>query len=190
MKYPKIIADLEIGDFLIVSIAYIISYTLVGGFIYPLQIILVPEFPAEISLLFLPHGVRMLTVHHFGWRSIPLLLPASYLMWFISVFGFNIPMHPFGPVASIAACGLGYGLMTLMFRTGSFRINREWQFLIAAGALGSFFNGVSNSFLNGTAQLTTDTFYYMIGDVSGQIVLMLVGIYVLKFIRNLEGRAQ
>ena len=190
MKYPKIIADLEIGDFLIVSIAYIICYTLVGGFIYPLHMILVPEFPTAISLLFLPHGVRMLTLHHFGWRSIPLLLPASYLMWFISVFGFNIPMHPFGPFASMAACGLGYGLMTLLFRTGSFRINREWQFLIAAGALGSFFNGVSNSFLNGTAQLTTDTFYYMIGDVSGQIVFMLLGIYVLKFVRNLEGRAQ
>jgi hypothetical protein len=174
----------EIGNFLIVSAAYIVSFTLVGGFVGPLQSILLPQFTTSISLLFLPHGVRLLAVHYFGWKAIPLLLPSCYLMWAITVFGSGIAIDPLQPLASLVACYLGYKLMSLIISGSQARLGRqEWKLLIAAGILCSFLNGLANSLLHGSSQLSLDIFGYMIGDIFGQIALMLILIYVLKFIR-------
>ena len=174
----------EFGNFLIVSTAYIASYTLVGGFIAPLQTILFPEFTTSISLLFLPHGVRLLAVHYFGWKAIPLLVPSSYLMWYITVFGDGIIIDPLQPLASLVACYVGYKLMSLIIPGPSAHLGRkEWKLLIAAGILCSFLNGLTNSLLHSASQLSLDLFGYMIGDIFGQMALMLILIYILKFVR-------
>ena len=174
----------EIGNFLIVSAAYIASYTLVGGFTVPLQTILLPDFTTSINLLFLPHGVRLLAVHYFGWKAIPLLLPSSYLMWALTVFGTDITIGPLQPLASLVACFVGYKLVALLISGSKARLGRqEWKLLIAAGILCSFLNGLANSLLQGSSQLSLDIFGYLIGDVLGQIALMLGLIYILKFIR-------
>jgi len=174
----------EFGNLLIVSAAYIASYTLVGGFIAPLQTILLPEFTTSISLLFLPHGVRLLAVHYFGWKAIPLLIPSSYLMWYITVFGGGIAIGPFQPLASLVACYVGYKLMSLIIPGPPARLGRqEWKLLVAAGILSSLLNGVFNSLLQRSAQLSLDIVGYMIGDIFGQIGLMLVLVYILKFVR-------
>ena len=174
----------EFGNLLIVSAAYIVSYTLVGGFIAPLQTVLLPEFTTSISLLFLPHGVRLLVIHYFGWKAIPLLIPSSYLMWYITVFGGGIALGPLQPLASLVACFAGYKLVALVVSGSQARFGKqEWKLLILVGILSSFLNGIFNSMLQGSAQLSLDIFGYMIGDVLGQIALMLILIYILKFFR-------
>lgn len=174
----------EFGNLLIVSAAYIASYTLVGGFIAPLQTILLPEFTTSISLLFLPHGVRLLAVHYFGWKAIPLLIPSSYLMWYITVFGGGITIGPLQPLASLVACFVGYKLVALVVSGSQARFGKqEWKLLIAVGVLSSFLNGIFNTMLQGSAQLSLDIFGYMIGDILGQVALMLILIYILKFLR-------
>ena len=184
MKSLNLNLKKAIGNFLIVSVAYIASYTLVGGFVLPLQRILLPEFTTSISLLFLPHGVRLLAVHYFGWKAIPLLLPSCYLMWVLTVFGADIIMDPLQPLASLIACFVGYKLVAMVVSGSQVRFGKqEWKLLIAAGVLSSFLNGIFNSLLLGSAQLSLYIFGYVIGDVLGQIALMLVLIYILKFIR-------
>ena len=105
-------------------------------------------------------------------------------MWVLTVFGADITMDPLQPLASLIACFVGYKLVAMVVSGSQVRFGKqEWKLLIAAGVLSSFLNGFSNSMLYGSAQLSLDIFGYMIGDVLGQIALMLGLIYILKFIR-------
>ncbi len=53
----------------LISVAYIIMFSLTFGFIFPLQQVLFSGVSAQIGLLFLPHGVRVLTLYFYGWRG-------------------------------------------------------------------------------------------------------------------------
>lgn len=71
--------------FLIVSVVYIVTFSLTFGFVLPLQQLLFSGVSTQVSLLFLPHGVRVLTLYFYGWRGMFYLLPVSYLMILLSV---------------------------------------------------------------------------------------------------------
>ena len=102
-----LISKKTVGSFAMISIAYIASYTLVVGFFYPLQSLIFPTFTSTISLLFLPHGIRILAAYYYGWKAFFLLLPSMYIMWIISVYGVGVPLHPMQPVISGVSCVLG-----------------------------------------------------------------------------------
>ena len=105
-------------------------------------------------------------------------------MWILTVFGADIIMDPLQPLASLIACFVGYKLVAMVVSGSQVRFGKqEWKLLIAAGIFCSFLNGLANSLLHGSSQLSLDIFGYMIGDIFGQIALMLVLIYILKFIR-------
>ena len=105
-------------------------------------------------------------------------------MWVLTVFGADITMDPLQPLASLIACFVGYKLVAMVVSGSQVRFGKqEWKLLIAAGVLSSFLNGFSNSMLYGSAQLSLDIFGYMIGDVLGQIAVMLGLIYIWKFVR-------
>ena len=168
------------GAFIIISVAYIASYTLVAGFIAPLQGLILPTFTTSISLLFLPHGIRVLAAYYYGWKALPLLLPSMYLMWFITVYANNISLHPLSPLFSGIACIIA---VKFVFKNIKHIIEKEWKLLLLAGLVGSFLNGLSHSFLVHKSFLTTSLIGYTIGDILGQILLMIMFIYILKFIK-------
>ena len=168
------------GAFIIISVAYIASYTLVAGFIAPLQELILPTFTTSISLLFLPHGIRILAAYYYGWKALPLLLPSMYLMWFITVYANNISLHPLSPLFSGIACIIA---VKFIFKNIKYMIEKEWKLLLFAGLIGSFLNGLSHSFLVHKSFLTTLLIGYTIGDILGQILLMIMFIYILKFIK-------
>jgi len=170
---------LLIGAFSIISFSYIASYTLVAGFFYPLQSLLFPNLTSTISLLFLPHGIRILAAYYYGWKSFLILIPAAYFMWIISVYGFQIPLHPIQPIVSVLSCILGIKIiskkLTYIFR-------EDIPFLIIAGIIGSILNGLFNSLLMNNTILSTQVLSFIIGDVLGQLVLFLLFYQILKFI--------
>ena len=65
----------HLQNFVIVSVFYITAYSLTLGFVAPLQQMLFSNVITELSLLFLPHGVRVLVVYFFGWRGVLYLIP-------------------------------------------------------------------------------------------------------------------
>ena len=103
----KIISKDIIGTFLILSLAYITSYTLTNGLVAPLQSILFPSYTTTISLLFLPHGVRILAAYYYGWKSFFFLMPSAYIMWIVIVYGNGVPLHPLQPIFSSLSCIIG-----------------------------------------------------------------------------------
>jgi len=97
----------HLQNFLVVSVAYITAYSLVLGFVSPLQQILLSNVILEVSLLFLPHGIRVLSFWFFGWRAAIYLLPAAYLMMVVSAQA-GISLDLWSPLGNILACLLGF----------------------------------------------------------------------------------
>ena len=100
-------------------------------------------------------------------------------MWIISVYGFQIPLHPIQPIVSVLSCILGIKIiskkLTYIFR-------EDIHFLIIAGIIGSILNGLFNSLLMNNTILSTQVLSFIIGDVLGQLVLFLLFYQILKFI--------
>jgi hypothetical protein len=124
-------------------------YTLTLGFIFPVQQIIAAESLAVIGLLFLPHGVRAVAFHYLGARAFIHLLPASYLTWFITVYGNNLDLHPLGPLASVMACYLGYLMFNAINRLKSDKlITNTWVNVLIMSAIMSILNGAALALLN------------------------------------------
>lgn len=180
---PKL--DLDLGIFIVVSIGFIAAYTMVSGFIRPLQEILLPDTPVLFSVLFLPHGVRVMAVWLLGWRGVLYVLPASYLMWAISVFGNGVELDPISPLISIIGVYLAVFLLRGLSRWSevSLAISHSWKQCLLAGLVASILNGLSLSFLYGGGLDYTLMAGYTFGDIVGQIVLMLLLIVIMRLVR-------
>ena len=172
-------SKLLIGAFSIISFSYIAGYTLVAGFLAPLQSLLFPGFTTSISLMFLPHGIRILAAYYYGWKSFLLLMPAMYFMWMISVYGFNVLLHPLQPIVSILSCILGIKIISKKL---TYNFREDIPFLIIAGITGSILNGLFNSLLMSNTILSPHVLNFIFGDGLGQIALMLIFFQTLKFI--------
>jgi hypothetical protein len=169
----------------IVSLAYIISHALTTGFVSPLQSTFLADVSNKIGLLFLPHGVRIIAIYYFGWRAILLLLPASYLMWFLAVYGGDIDLSIYAPIVSLIACWIGVIVTKAIFGEKSVMLDiSAWQFLIVAGAAGSLLNGIGLSLLQHNSQVGLSVLGYVIGDVAGLFASLLILMYVFKFLRD------
>jgi hypothetical protein len=167
-----------------VSIAYITTHVLTFGFFVPLQQIFVPEISDKISLAFLPHGVRVLAFYYFGWRALLYLLPSSYLMWFIASYGLDISFDILSPIISLIACYVGVKITSRLETTTSDKFDRStWQYLILAGAAASILNGIGLSILQHDSPYAVATFTYLIGDVSGLIITLLLAMYIFRLVR-------
>ena len=98
--------------FLIVSVAYIVTFSLSFGFVFPLQQLLFSGVSTQVGLLFLPHGVRVITLYFYGLRGMFYLLPASYLMILLSVE--QTGQDLLAPVVSLLCCYLGMHFVRLL----------------------------------------------------------------------------
>lgn len=171
--------------FVILSLGYLVSFSLTMAIISPLQSILLSSVPLSISLLFLPHGVRMIAAHFFGWKSILYLLPSSYLMYALMTEAQGKILPLAAPTISLIAANLGMQIVSVVANVTSKDITvSAWKWLLLAGFISSIFNGVGIGLLQGDISLSTQVLGYAIGDVSGQFALMICLIYYFKHVRT------
>ena len=171
--------------FVIVSFAYIISHALTTGFVSPLQSTFLAGVSNKIGLLFLPHGVRIIAIYYFGWKAILFILPASYLMWFLAVYGSDIALSIYAPIVSLVACWIGVKLTEFILFVRPSTLNlAAWKYLIIAGVIGSLFNGIGLTALQHDAEFSLNVLGYVIGDVAGLFASLLILMYVFKFLRH------
>ena len=172
-------------NFLVVSVAFVAASSLTLGFVFPLQSLFVNASTLEIGLLFLPHGVRILAFHFFGWRAVFYLLPSSYLFLTLSNHA-GSQLDLMSPVVSMIACYLGYKAATLLPILKNRALTPSlWKFLVIAGATSSFANGVALSVLQHQGAEIVSVMGYLIGDISGLIVCFLILMYAFRFARLL-----
>jgi hypothetical protein len=103
-------------------------------------------------------------------------------MWIISVYGFQIPLHPIQPIVSVLSCILGIKIISKKL---IYNFREDIPFLIIAGIIGSILNGLFNSLLMNNTILSIQVLSFIIGDVLGQIgsfSVILSHIKIYKFI--------
>jgi len=171
-----------------VSAAYIVLFTFTFSVIMPAQSIIFTLLPMNISLLFLPHGVRILAIYLYGWRAVLHLFPAHLATWAYLYFYLGSEQSISASIVSILASLLA---MLIVFQKAegvtSVTKKGDWKGILLAGAIASLLNGLGHATLYGTAgglnmEWIMITLGFMIGDVSGLFFLMIVMIYVFRLI--------
>jgi hypothetical protein len=178
---------------LIISVAYIVTFSLTFGFVFPLQQLLLSGVSSQVGLLFLPHGVRVLTLYFYGWRGMLYLLPSSYLMTLLSVEQTGIDL--LAPIVSLVCCYFGIQAIRLVFSdTISVSLKRQdWKLMVLGGVAASIFNGLGLSLLDhrqdNVVSNSTKFFEvlgYVTGDVLGLVVCLAFVVYSFRMVRHLK----
>jgi hypothetical protein len=158
-------------------LAYVAASFLTFQVLMPLQNVFFPAYPSYVSLLFLPHGVRVLSAWLLGWRAIFALLPGVAIV-FALVGGWDVLLPSRLLAITIAVTtvpavfyvckALGWDLFP--------RVDRKpcWLCVMGVGIITSVLVSVLTNMAFGSA--TAEYIAYLIGDISGLFFLML-GLY-------------
>lgn len=135
------------------------------------------------SLVFLPHAVRILAAYLYGWRAVPLLLPAvlgeHVFLYGISEFTVS---HAGVSLSSIICGPAAFHLLALAGLDLRRRAGRKvkWPDLVIAASIAAAMDSVVAAVLLGNDLLTTSAWF--LGDVIGLLVtfLLLRGFFTLR----------
>ena len=160
--------------------------------IMPIETMMVDRNVAVVSLLYLPHAVRVLGAWMVGPKSILALIPASVCAYFVmrpdtgllTQADFIIPM-----VGALCA-PVAFELMRIVRidvypkSTGVI----SWRTLVFAGLLSSIINSFFSTLFLESRIPIEDTFNvltrFIIGDVLGLVVILLLSLGLLKVLRR------
>ena len=184
MKFPK-----WIKQFLIVTVSYIAADFLTRVLLPFTEVSIGAEPTFAASLLFFPHGVRVLSAWAFGWRSLPFLLPVTYLSNYLNfgADGFqieNILAASFGVTCAILSFWF-LALIGLDFRLGRAR-DENWKNIALVGCFASMLNSAGKSYFYGNPPFIGASLFF--GDVAGMLATMLILMLAFRWyrLRNIE----
>lgn len=167
------------------SLAYIVASYLTFEVLMPLQNVFFPEYPSRASLLFLPHGVRVLAAWLLGWRAIFALLPGVFL-----VFAYLAGNDVFLP-SRLIAMGIAVTSVPAVFYLCKWAgwdlfpsPNRKpcWSCVMGVGVITSVVVSGPTNLAFGSAWFEYVAF--LIGDISGLFFLMLGLYFAFRFAEN------
>lgn len=170
---------------LIVSCAYAAAFVLTFGILMPVQDAIVPELMNYASMVFLPHGVRVLTAWLYGWRAIIFLLPATLAThaYLYGSMGFT-GAYFFAPLSSILCATSSFWLLAklgLDFRQSSGRLT-SWREILLAGSLASIVNVIGVGYFFELDLRSASAF--LVGDVGGLLAAMFMLMIAFRIKRN------
>lgn len=140
----------------------------------PLQDMFFPHYPSHASLLFLPHGVRVLSAWLLGWRAVIALLPGVFIV-FAMVGGWDVflPSRLLAitiavtvvPAVFYACKAAGWDLFP--------RADHKpcWVCVMGVGVVTSVLVSLLTNMAFGSAAV--EYIAYLIGDIFGLLFLML-----------------
>ena len=166
------------------SILYAIAFELVFLISDSMQRLTNLEFLYG-SILFFPHGIRLLAAYLFGWRSIVYLLPVSlwYMNWDNSEL--TILSSIILSIGSLFVVVMAFELLQLL----KFASHNYWEAplhpvaLLLAGSLGAMFNTIVHLGL-GIIDGMREASGLFIGDILGMLSVLLVYVLISVAIRK------
>ena len=177
----------RLSEFAVISIAFVLAYALVNFVVEPIQHQFLSSSTMAGSLLFIPHGIRVLAVWLCGVRAILPLIAAEFsggiFLWQPDV-GLDVFL------GSSMVGGLGVYLTFELFRLAGIEMQPDgkdsalanWKSLILLASIASVFNSVGKQiFFESLAPLTDEVLIlamFWIGDTLGTFacLLLLIGI--------------
>ena len=164
------------------SLAYVVASLLTFEVLTPLQNVFFPEYPSRVSLLFLPHGVRVLAAWLLGWRAVFALLPGVFLV-FALLGGSDVflPSRLMAIVIAVTTVPAVFYMCKWAGRDLFPRPDRKpcWSCVMGVGIITSFLvSGLTNiAFDSARAEYVA----FLIGDISGLFFLMLALYFAFRF---------
>ncbi|MDC0993723.1 hypothetical protein OAS14_05140 [Alphaproteobacteria bacterium] len=179
--------------FVLIFFTYLGLVTVQYLVILPIETMMVERNVTLVSLLYLPHAVRVLGAWMVGPKSILALVPASICGYFFMMrpdTGAFTPADFIIPMIGALCAPVAFELMRFVRidvypkSTGVI----SWRTLVFAGLLSSIVNSFfSTLFLEGRFPIE-DTFdvltRFVIGDVMGLVIMLLLLIGFLKALRR------
>ena len=183
----SIVEFIRLNEFAVIFISFVLAFALVDLVVEPVQRYFVSVTAITGSLLFIPHGIRVLAVWLCGVRAILPLIAAELfsgiLIW-EPVFGLDVF---FG---SAMVGGLCVYLTFEVFRLAGIEMRPDgkdsaltnWKSLILIASIASVFNSVGKQIFFGSLAPLTDEIIsiamFWIGDTFGTFacLLLLIGI--------------
>jgi len=174
-----------ISETLIASSAYFVAALLTFEVVEPLQNIFFPQYPSHASLLFLPHGVRILSAWLLGWRSIFAMLPGVFLV-FAMIGGLDVflPSRLLAIlIAALSAPTVFYVLKWMGWDLfpGTGR-KPCWACIMGVGVVTSLLISALTNAVFGSASVEYVAF--LIGDIAGLFFLMLALLFFFRSFDN------
>jgi hypothetical protein len=175
---------------LLISCAYIFSFFMTFAIVMPVQDAILPAFGNFASLLFLPHGVRVVSAWLYGWRSPIFLVPGSILShsYLFGSAGFSVDylMAAFFGVYCAAFSFWLFALCGMDLRLHKTH-NVHWRDVMLTGVVASILNSVGRTFFLGNDLATAAALF--IGDVTGMFASMFLLMVGFRFARRKAGRS-
>ncbi len=180
-------------NFLIVVAVYVLCHGVTALVVTPAQKLFLSDITVFASLIYLPHGVRVLATWLSGWRAvIPLFaggLLSEVMFTPALVFDFLEPVILWS--ISVGAMSAYVSFVLIKFLGRDLFADRErvmdWKWLLIAGAVASFVNSVGQVIVFSGLIVPDDLFAvlvtYAIGDLVGLYVSMLVLMMVFRWMR-------
>ena len=182
-----IIGFTRLNEFAIIFMAFVLAFVLVDFVVEPVQRYFVSVTAITGSLLFIPHGIRVLAVWLCGVRAILPLILAEFLggvfLWQPDV-GLDVLL------GSSMVGGLCVYLTFELFRIAGIEMRPDgkdsaltnWKSLILIASIASVFNSIGKQIFFGSLAPLTDEIIsiamFWIGDTLGTFacLLLLIGI--------------
>jgi hypothetical protein len=172
---------------IIISVAYILAFSATFVFVMPVQDAVLPAFGNYASLLFLPHGVRVITAWLYGWRSLLFLAPSAVLthVYLYGMAGFSLGymVAMFFGVFCAAFSFWFFALLGLDFRIGS-QNKVHWRDVMLAGSASSIVNGLGTMVFFGNHLRTASA--RLIGNVTGMVVSIFLLMLLFRLLRRVS----
>jgi hypothetical protein len=177
----------RLNDFLIISLAYIVGYLVVDFIVAPVQYLYLSRDFTVGSLMFIPHGIRVLAVWLCGSRAIlPLII--SELLCTVLLWQPDVAIST--SLGSSMVGGLCVYLTLEVFRLAGIEMRPDgkdsaltnWRSLILLASIASIFNSIGKQiFFESLAPLADQVLIiamFWIGDTLGTFacLLLLIGI--------------
>ena len=179
--------------FAIVFIAYCACYFFVSFVVTPIQMAAGLPQTNYASLLFLPHGIRVLSIWLYKGRAVIPLFCAHLFIYPIFWLG-EITLSNLGLVLVGTFCApLAFTLIGWIGFDVSVRNTKiiHWRSILLMGFIASIINSLGNSFIlspnidPSLHLLTAAT--YLFGDTMGVFVLLLIMLFGFRLTREYRG---
>lgn len=164
----------------------------------PLQSLVLPEITVFASLIYLPHGVRVLATWAYGWKAVPaLLVGVSISAWLFSPsedLNFLEPALIGGILVGATSAFIAFEVARLAGSNFYFGGSRKlhWKGMIAVGALSSVTNSLGQTLVHSgliDLEMVTGVWaIYAAGDLIGLIVCMVVLMFLFRWSRVFGAR--
>lgn len=188
----------NIQYFIVIAMAYVFCHGLTALLVTPIQQEFLSEVTIFASLVYLPHGVRVLATWLWGWKAFfPLYAGAC-----ISAIIFT-PADEHAIVRELLSVSIAAGALSALLAFEAMRLlgrdfyaggntKIDWKGLLFVGALASVINSVLQSVIFSGVILPEHAVLilatYAVGDLIGLFVSMIALMMIFRWIR-LIGRA-